>query len=94
VAVGAHEHRVEGAEQLRDALVDRRTWSMVSSPRATPLWLETRPTGMPAARTRSSAWRAPGIARTRAGSPLYGTSNTSVPSRSKSTAAGGTGRGC
>jgi len=64
------------------------TSSAVSSPRATPDWLLTTPSCTPAARSRSHVSRARGITVTRSGSPLYGTSTTSVPSRSKSTASG------
>src|SRR5436190_1946414 len=53
-----------------------------------PLWLETTAVATPAARRRSSASFAPGIGSTLAGSPLYGTSITSVPSRSRRTASG------
>src|SRR5487761_2255024 len=41
---------------------------------------------MPRARNASSAAFTPGIGATRVGSPLYGTSVISVPSRSRSTA--------
>ncbi len=58
----------------------------VMRPRAMPDWFVTIPTLRPAARTASTASRAPGISVTSAGSPLYGKSTTSVPSRSNRTA--------
>ena len=69
------------------------TSSIVSAPRAMPDWFDRTPTGTPLARSRSSAGRTSSISSTRSGSPLYGTSFTSVPSRSKSTAAGYPGPG-
>ena len=68
--------------------VDGVDLSCGEQPRAMPLWLETTAIGTPAARSRSSAVARARHGSTRAGSPLYGTSATSVPSRSKSTAAG------
>ncbi len=67
--------------------------SAVNRPRARPDWLVTTPIRNPAARSRSSAARAPGTGSTRAGSPLYGTSTTRVPSRSNSTASNRLGPG-
>ncbi|TWH69388.1 hypothetical protein JD77_04397 [Micromonospora olivasterospora] len=58
----------------------------VKYPRARPDWFVTTASRRPAARSRSSAARAPGRGRTFSGSPLYGTSSISVPSRSSSTA--------
>jgi hypothetical protein len=46
------------------------TCSTRTYPRATPLWLLTTAVGTPAARSRPSASRAPGITTTRSGSPL------------------------
>jgi hypothetical protein len=47
-----------------------RSCGSVKWPRARPDWLVTTPRRSPAARSRSSAARAPGIATTRSGSPL------------------------
>ena len=58
------------------------TWSRFSRPRAIPDWLDTTPTGIPAARSRDRAAGAVGTGVTSSGSAQYGTSTTSVPSRS------------
>ena len=47
-----------------------RSWAVENSPRASPDWLVTTPRRRPAARSRSSAARAPGTGRTLSGSPL------------------------
>lgn len=59
------------------------------NPLATPLWFVTSPTRSPPERARSSASGTPGTTSTRAGSSLYGTSTTNVPSRSQRSASGG-----
>ena len=91
--VRAPRPRAERAEQRLDPGVDRAHLRLGEQPAGDAALVGDTPVGTPAARSRSSAARAPGTGSTRAGSPLYGTSTTSVPSRSKSTAAGRPGSG-
>ena len=94
VVVRADQPGVEAARAApRPGRCTARICSSVKQPRARPDWLVTTASRSPAARSRSSAARAPGTGRTFSGSPLYGTSSIRVPSRSSSTASYRTPRG-
>ena len=67
---GHTHHGPSGPSSSSTRRFTAATSSSVTRPRAIPLWFETTARRTPAARRRSSAGRAPGIACTRAGSPL------------------------
>ena len=83
---GHHSTASNGPSSSATRALTASTCAGVSRPRATPLWFDTTARRRPAARSRPSPAATPGSGSTRAGSPLYGTSTTSVPSRSHSTA--------
>ena len=81
------------ADQALSAALTASTSSAVSSPRAMPDWLVTRPTRTPAARSRVDRPAGAGDRPDQRRVAVVRTSCTSVPSRSKSTARGRVGPG-